>query len=142
GHRETNVSDAAVTSGRHGEAAPRPRLAGRLWLAMAGVLAVVVSLVPPVATLASQYVFVESAQFVVFAMVAPALIVLGAPWRLLRLSRAAAPEPGQPGAAPLDRLAAARRRPTPVLRAAGLLGVVLPGGVGWAAPAGGGRVAR
>jgi len=137
------VSDAAVTSGRHGEAAPRPRLAGRLWLAMAGVLAVVVSLVPPVATLASQYVFVESAQFVVFAMVAPALIVLGAPWRLLRLSRAgeggpagaaggaagagqAGPEtpagPGTPaGAGPFDRLAAGRRQHRSFLRAAGFL---------------------
>jgi len=118
------VSDAAVTSGRHGEAAPRPRLAGRLWLAMAGMLAVVVSLVPPVATLASQYVFVESAQFVLFAIVAPALIVLGAPWRLLRLSRAGEGGPageGQAGAGPFDRLAAGRQQHRSFLRAAGFL---------------------
>ena len=89
------MSDAAVTSGQHGEAAARPRLAGRLWLAAAGVLAVAVSLVPPVATLARQYVFVESAQFVLFAIVAPALIVLGAPWRFLRLSRAGEGGPGR-----------------------------------------------
>ena len=82
------MSDAAVTSGQHDEAAARPGLTGRVWLAVAGAVAVAVSLVPPVATLARQYVFVESAQFVLFAIVAPALIVLGAPWRLLRLSRA------------------------------------------------------
>jgi len=99
------VSDAAVTSGQHDVAAPRPGPTGRLWLAVAGVLAVAVSLVPPVATLARQYVFVESAQFVLFAIVAPALIVLGAPWRLLRLSRLA------------GRLAAGRQQHRSFLRA-------------------------
>ena len=118
------MSDAAVTSGQHGEAAARPRLAGRLWLAAAGVLAVAVSLVPPVATLARQYVFVESAQFVLFAIVAPALIVLGAPWRFLRLSRAGEGGPageGQAGAGPFDRLAAGRQQHRSFLRAAGFL---------------------
>ena len=128
------MSDAAVTSEQHGEAAPRPRPAGRRWLAMVGVLAVAVSLVPPVATLARQYVFVESAQFVLFAIVAPALIVLGAPWRLLRLSRtgedrlaggaAGAGQAGAgtpPGAGPLDRLAAGRQQQRSFLRAAGFL---------------------
>jgi cytochrome c oxidase assembly factor CtaG len=133
GYQETKVSDAAVTSGQHGEAAPRLRPAGRLWLAVAGVLAVAVSLVPPVATLAREYVFVESAQFVLFAMLAPALIVLGAPWRLLRLSRAGAGRPagaagegqagaGTPaGAGPFDRLAAGRQQHRSFLRAAGFL---------------------
>ncbi len=95
-----------MTSGQHDEAAPQPGLTGRIWLAVAGVVAVAVSLMPPVATLARQYVFVESAQFVLFAIVAPALIVLGAPWRLLRLSRAGdgipaeAPAEAASGAAP------------------------------------------
>ena len=131
------MSDAAVTSGQQDAAAPRPRLAGRLWLAVAGVLAVAVSLVPPVATLARQYVFVESTQFVLFAIVAPALIVLGAPWRFLRLSRAGTGRPaeaaggaagegqagaGTPaGAGPLDRLAAGRQEHRSFLRAAGFL---------------------
>jgi cytochrome c oxidase assembly factor CtaG len=127
------VSDAAVTSGQHDRAAPRPGLTGRVWLAVAGVVAVAVSLVPPVATLARQYVFVESAQFVLFAIVAPALIVLGAPWRLLRLSRAgdgipagtaSGAAPGAPavtglppGAGPFDRLAAGRQQHRSFLRA-------------------------
>ncbi|HEV2377371.1 MAG TPA: cytochrome c oxidase assembly protein [Streptosporangiaceae bacterium] len=58
----------------------------RRWLAFAGLVLVVVCLVPPVATLARRYVFAESVQFVVFAMAAPALVVLGAPWRALRVA--------------------------------------------------------
>jgi hypothetical protein len=50
--------------------------------AVAAIL-VLVRLLPPVGTYARQYVFVESRQFVLFATVAPALLVLGAPWRLL-----------------------------------------------------------
>jgi len=84
--------------------------------------------------LARRYVVAESAQFVVFAMAAPALIVLGAPWRLLRLSRPAGPEPGQPGTAPLDRLAAARRQQTSFLRAAGFLVVFVAASVAWRLP--------
>lgn len=68
-----------------------------------------VCLLPPVETLALRYVVAESAQFSVFAMVGPALLVLGAPWRLLRLSRA--------GDGAVDRLAAARREQRSFLRA-------------------------
>src|SRR5215471_16746718 len=89
---------------------------GRPWLAAAGVALIVAAL--GAAGLARRYIVAEAAQFVVFAMAAPALIVLGAPWGLLRLSDAAGTEPGQPGTAPLDRLAAARRQQTSFLRAA------------------------
>lgn len=54
----------------------------RPWLSAVGAALVIVSLVPPVATLARRYLFAESLQFSMFAMVCPALIVLGAPWRL------------------------------------------------------------
>jgi cytochrome c oxidase assembly factor CtaG len=51
--------------------------------------------------LARRYLFVESIQFCVFAMVAPVLVVLGAPWHLVR---------GWPAADRLGhRLARARR---------------------------------
>jgi len=93
-------------------AGPRPAR-GRPWLAVAGAALVVAGLA--VGGLAGHYVIAESAQFVVFAMAAPALIVLGAPWRALRLS------------GPLGRLAAARRGEAPFLRAAifllGFIGV-------------------
>jgi len=87
----------------------------RPWLAVTGVVLIVAFLTPPLAVLARRYLFVESVQFCVFAMVGPALIVLGAPWRIGRL-------PG--GAARLvNRLAAGRRRRTSFLLALGFLAV-------------------
>jgi len=54
---------------------------GRSWLAAAALALVLLSLVPPAATYARRYVFAESLQFLLFATVVPALLVLGAPWR-------------------------------------------------------------
>ncbi len=134
------------------QAAP-PWAAGvRPWLAAAGAALIVAALA--VEGLARRYVVAESAQFVVLAMAAPALIVLGAPWRLLRLSRApASPDPASParaspapaspapaspdpasGAAPLDRLAAARQRQNSFLRAGGYLLAFICAGVAWRLP--------
>jgi cytochrome c oxidase assembly factor CtaG len=50
-------------------------------LAAAGLVILVVVMVPPLATVARRYLFVESIQFCVLAIVAPALIGLGTPWR-------------------------------------------------------------
>ena len=105
---------------------PRPRAApslmarGRPWLAAAGAALLVAGLA--IEGLAREYVVAESAQFVVFAMVAPALLVLGAPWRLLRLS------------GPLDRLAAARRRQTSFVRAGAFLVAFIAVTVAWRLP--------
>ncbi len=79
----------------------------RSWLAVLGAAMIVVCLLPPVVTAAHQYVFAESIQFVTFAMLGPGLIVLGAPWRLLRL--------------PAGRLAAARRFPSSFYQPAAFL---------------------
>ena len=49
-----------------------------------------VAILPPVETLARQYLVAESVQFCLLSMAGPALVVLGAPWRLFRLSRAQA----------------------------------------------------
>jgi cytochrome c oxidase assembly factor CtaG len=102
------------------QAAPSLAARGRPWLAAAGTALIVAGLA--IEGLARRYVVAESAQFVVFAMVAPALMVLGAPWRLLRLS------------GPLDRLATARRRQTSFLRAGGYLLVFIGIGVAWRLP--------
>jgi cytochrome c oxidase assembly factor CtaG len=64
----------------------------RSWLAIAAAVLVLVSLVPPAGTYARRYVFAESLQFVVFATVVPALLVLGAPWRLFLPSRFSRPQ--------------------------------------------------
>ena len=50
-------------------------------LALAGALAALAVLVPPVGTLARHYVFGQALQFAVLTTLTPALIVLGAPWR-------------------------------------------------------------
>jgi cytochrome c oxidase assembly factor CtaG len=61
-------------------------LGGRLrpWLAVVAAVLAVGALVPPGGTEARQYVFAQAVQFAVLAVVAPALIVLGAPWSLSR----------------------------------------------------------
>lgn len=51
---------------------------------MAAAALVLVSLVPPGGIYARRFVFAETLQFLVFAAAAPALLVLGAPWRPLR----------------------------------------------------------
>jgi cytochrome c oxidase assembly factor CtaG len=63
--------------------------------------------------LARRYLFVESIQFCVFAMVAPVLVVLGAPWHLIR---------GWPAADRLaHRLARVRRRHASIVPVLGYL---------------------
>ena len=74
----------------------------RPWLALAGALLAVAVLVPPAGSAATRYVFAQAVQFAVLAVVAPALIVLGAPWRLLSFRA----HPARPRLA--DRVAAAR----------------------------------
>jgi cytochrome c oxidase assembly factor CtaG len=76
----------------------------RPWLAAAGIALIVACLVPPLSVLARRYLFVESIQFCAFALAVPALVVLGAPWRLLPRGAARL----APGLAP--RLAGAGRR--------------------------------
>jgi cytochrome c oxidase assembly factor CtaG len=80
------------------------------WLAVAAAALVAASVLPPLEVLARRYLFVEAIQFCVFALAAPALAVLGAPWRQ-----------SLPGAGRLVRLAdAGRRRPV-----AGALGYLI-----------------
>ena len=101
--------------------APLPLMArARPWLAATGAVLLVAGLA--IEGLARRYVVAESVQFLVFAMVAPALIVLGAPWRLLRLY------------GPMDRLAAARRRRTSFVRAGAFLVVFIAVTVAWRLP--------
>ena len=90
--------------GEQNVTAPRGLPGRRRWLAAIGLVLVLACLLPPLSVLARRYVFAESIQFSAFAMAGPALIVLGAPWRLLRLS------------GPAGRLAAAHRANRSFLR--------------------------
>lgn len=73
---------------------------GRAWLAVVAAALVLVSLLPPAGEDARRFVFAETLQFLVFAAAAPALLVLGAPWRPLR-RLVAWPRPGGgPGRGP------------------------------------------
>lgn len=121
---ETKVSGAIVTPGEQDLAAPPLCRRHQGWLAAAGMALVAVSLLPPMGGLARRYLFAESIQFSIFAMTGPALIAVGAPWCLLRLSRAERDgASGVAGAAPgpVDRLAARRRRQPSTRRAAACL---------------------
>jgi putative membrane protein len=59
-----------------------------------GLLAVLLALVSPVAYWAQRFIWVRSVQDLLLAIVAPALIVLGAPWLVLR--RGARHQPREP----------------------------------------------
>jgi cytochrome c oxidase assembly factor CtaG len=127
------VSTATTTSGEQNAATPSGPPGRRQWFAVAGAVLVLASLLPPLAVLAGRYVYAESIQFCVFAMVGPVLIVLGAPWRFLRLSRAGTGVDA-PAAGPADRLAAGRRRQSSFLRAAVFMLVFMAVSLAWRLP--------
>jgi cytochrome c oxidase assembly factor CtaG len=95
----------------------------RRWLALAAAMLAAASLLPPAATYARQYVFAESLQFAVFAMVAPALLVLAAPWRLTGLA-------ARPTASPT----ASPRRHRPFVEAAVALALFAGASIAWRLP--------
>jgi cytochrome c oxidase assembly factor CtaG len=100
------LSTATASSVAQGAASQRRFASRRLWFAAIGLVLLLASLLPPLLLLARSYLWAETVQFLVFATVAPGLIAVGAPWRLLGLARAS-------GDGPADRLAGARRqRPT------------------------------
>jgi cytochrome c oxidase assembly factor CtaG len=104
---------------------------------VAGAVLLIASLVPPLSTLARRYLFVESLQFSLFAMVCPALIVLGAPWRRLRRSRRQdGTHPGKSGTPPrlVGRLAASQDRRSSFLRGVAFLVVFIGVSLAWRVP--------
>jgi cytochrome c oxidase assembly factor CtaG len=116
------VSAATTAPGGQNRTGPPGWPAWRRWLATGGLVLVLVCLLPPLDMLARHYVFAESIQFCVFAVAGPALIVLGAPWRFLRLPHLA------------GRLAAARRGSRSFRPAAGFLIVFIGVSLAWRLP--------
>lgn len=126
-----------TASGEQNAANPSRLPVPRHWYAIAGVVLVLVCLIPPLGVLARRYIYAESIQFCVFAMVGPVLIVLGAPWRFLRLSRAGhAADTGAdaPADGPVDRLAVQRRQQTSFLRSAVFMLAFMAVSLAWRLP--------
>jgi cytochrome c oxidase assembly factor CtaG len=98
---------------------------------LAAVVSGLAVVLPPLYGLARRYVVVEAAQFAVFAMVVPALVVLGNPLGLS--GRALAASDLEPRWA--ERLAASRRRHPEPVRAALSLGLFMCAVVAWRTPA-------
>jgi cytochrome c oxidase assembly factor CtaG len=115
------------TGGTSGVAAVRAdswwRAGNRRWLAVAALVLSVACLVPPVSSLAGRYVVAETAQFAVFAMITPALLVLAAPWPLLGLGGRAA------------QLARSRLRHPSFTRSLGFLSIFAVAAACWRLPA-------
>lgn len=85
---------------------------GRRALCLGALVVLAVAVAPPLGSSALRYVSLETVQFALLAIVLPALLALGAPWRLL-------------GLAPALERANAKRQLHPTLSRAAL----------WAAPA-------
>jgi cytochrome c oxidase assembly factor CtaG len=107
-----------------------------------GVLFLVAWLIPPLASWARRYEFVEALQFAFFAVAVPALAVTGSPWSLLglasrtpqRLDDDGNPLPPSEALRPVDRLAKGRRRHPEVLRSVFFAGLFLAGAIIWRTP--------
>ena len=67
------------------------------------VLLLVGALVPPLSTVARRVEVLEALQFALLAIGVPALVVLGAPWRLLGLAAGSAGAADSEGVAVLER---------------------------------------
>ena len=71
-----------------GPVSSRRLFSGAVWrpmLSSSGAVLVVVSIVPPFSGWLRRYEWTEALQFAVLAMVGPALVALGAPWRKIGL---------------------------------------------------------
>lgn len=121
---------------RIGEGQGRARPA---WAVLAAVL-VVGALVPPLSSEARRLEALEALQFAVLAIAAPALVVLGAPWRLMGVAARPTGVADTEGVAVLeaprvaDRMAARRRRHPELARSLGFLALETAVVVAWRLP--------
>ncbi len=86
---------------------PHPRTNWRMACLLAAAIIALLVLVPPFGTLARHTEYEATLQFALLGISVPALVALGAPWRLLGLAGIGAPEERP---RPVDRLADHRRR--------------------------------
>lgn len=110
----------------------------RVWLAAAGGVLALVALLPPVQTYVRHYAFVQALQFVIFAVMAPALLVLGRPWRIGAASAWHLPASGRAVAQPDDGARSSRHAARAASRLLAFLALVIT----WRLPAVVNAVAR
>ena len=116
-----------------GAAARRPRTGAPLWRAWClggAVVVVLLALVPPLSTAARHDEFAWAVQFSLFAIAVPALVAVGAPWRLFRL---AVGPTGTPSGI-VDRIADRRRRHRELPWSLALIACDLGAAIAWHAP--------
>ena len=105
-----------------------------------GLVLLIAALVPPLSSQARRYEYVEALQFVLFALVVPALLVVGAPWRVLGLAKPGPVGGGNDQVVPpedrglIDRLGDARRRHLGFGRSLCFAGVEMAVVVAWRLP--------
>lgn len=113
----------------------------RLVLAALGALLFVATLVPPLSSEARRVEALEALQFALLAIVVPALVALGAPWRLLGLAATRTGATDAEGNVILehpqiaDRVAAARRRHPRLARSVAFVALDMAAVVAWRVPA-------
>jgi cytochrome c oxidase assembly factor CtaG len=113
----------------------------RVGLTILGPVLLVLCLVPPFATYARRFEYVEAIQFCLLAITIPVFVACGAPWR--RLGLASSPSPvieadgdvvAPSGLRPVDRLSFGRRRHPDPWRAVVVAAVYLAAVVLWRVP--------
>ncbi len=102
----------------------------RGWCLLAAVVVVLACLVPPLSGTARHFEYGEALQFSLLAVVLPALIAIGAPWRHLGLTRVSETDPPRLADRAADRRLRHRELPWSLAFIAADLGVV----VAWHAP--------
>ncbi len=120
----------------------------RLVLAALGGVLLVTALVPPLSSVARRVEALEALQFALLAIAVPALVALGAPWRLLGLAARPTGAADAEGVSVLerprvaDRMAAAHRRHRVLGRSIAYVALEAVVVVAWRVPAGVDALAR
>jgi len=129
-----------VSQVHHGAPVDAGAGGARLGLAALGALLLVVALVPPLASEARRVEALEALQFALLAIGVPALLALGAPWRLLGLAARPTGVTDAEGNFFLerpriaDRVAAGRHRHPRLARSVGWVALDMAAVVAWRVP--------
>jgi len=121
------VSDGAA-DGRPRELAP----AWRGWCLVAALVVLILALLPPLSAAARRTEYAQALQFALLAVVVPALVAVGAPWRRLGLAGHGAPDSSLRF---VERRAESRRRHRELPRSLAFIAVDLAVVIAWHTPA-------